>query len=505
MRYARRVISVVIVFTFCCAALSFAANVVPTMHLLLSGKDKVQLVKNFTGITSDWEPSSTVIFREELWFPAPSEEYGWELWHSDGTASGTRLAADINPGPANSYPFYLVVYKDALYFFAKDAAHGIELRKTFWDNALKIYRTELVKDIYAGTEFGIKPREVTELVVFEDFLFFVANDGVKGKEVWRSDGTAAGTVRVTDINPGSGDADPKYLTVLSTSSTGDKLVFSARVGIDDRELWKIEKQGSPATFNVSIVKDISPGFQSSNPDILYDYGRFTQLKGELYFSAKDGTHGRELWKTDGTSAGTVMIKDIMPGGGDGLDGDGANIFKEKLFFLAEDGGKQKLWRTDGTPEGTVEAYSPASVGDYSLLVNFSGVDGLYFSMMSRLPSSGEIKTSLLRMYWDAGSSSWKTVVVSDTYFAMPKNIVFPAREAAFAGGEVYFPCAYNMQEDSYEYGLCKTNGGQAVTEIKGGYPLDSTLVRLGFIPFKNRLYFFATDGEKKMMFLTLTP
>jgi len=90
-------------------------------------------------------------------------------------------------------------------------------------------------------------------------LFFSADDGINGRELWKSDGTAAGTVMVEDINPG------------------------------------------PATCFPSGIAS----------------GSLTAMCGTLFFSADDGTHGRELWKSDGTTAGTVLVKDINPGSGGG--------------------------------------------------------------------------------------------------------------------------------------------------------------------------------------------
>lgn len=86
------------------------------------------------------------------------------------------------------------------------------------------------------------------------------------------------------------------------------LVFSAPVGEDGEELWITD--GTPA--GTMLLKDINPGPKGSAPV------HFTSAGDVAYFAADDGVHGRELWKTDGTSAGTVMVADINAGPGSGL-------------------------------------------------------------------------------------------------------------------------------------------------------------------------------------------
>src|SRR5688500_14331747 len=70
------------------------------------------------------------------------------------------------------------------------------------------------------------------------------------------------------------------------------------------EVERLEDRCVPAAI---LFADVNPGFASSNPESLVDAG------GTLYFSADDGVHGTELWKTDGTAAGTGLVKDIQPG------------------------------------------------------------------------------------------------------------------------------------------------------------------------------------------------
>ena len=77
------------------------------------------------------------------------------------------------------------------------------------------------------------------------------------------------------------------------------------------------------------------------------------MNGTLFFTANDGTNGRELWKSDGTAAGTVLVKDIQPGQRQ-LEPRQPDGRGRPLFFAADDGTNgEELWRSDGTAAGTV--------------------------------------------------------------------------------------------------------------------------------------------------------
>ena len=149
-------------------------------------------------------------------------------------------------------------------------------------------------------------------------------------ELWKSDGTAAGTVLVKDISPGSAGSIPNNLTNVNGT-----LFFAADDGTNGTELWKSD--GTAA--GTVLVKDIRPSCSGSSYP-----GYLTNVNGTLFFAADDGTHGRELWKSDGTAAGTVLVKDINPGiGTDSYPTDLTNV-NGTLFFTAD----------DGAPAGAVE-------------------------------------------------------------------------------------------------------------------------------------------------------
>ena len=105
----------------------------------------------------------------------------------------------------------------------------------------------------------------------------------------------------------------------------------------------------PITQEPYLVRDINPGSASSEADLLIE------LNGELLFYADDGVNGAELWKSDGTPAGTVLVKDINPSGGSApVWWSDEERIGSTVFFGANDGSTgEELWKTDGTPAGTV--------------------------------------------------------------------------------------------------------------------------------------------------------
>jgi ELWxxDGT repeat protein len=95
------------------------------------------------------------------------------------------------------------------------------------------------------------------------------------------------------------------------------------------------------------VLDLNPSPLGSFPSHL------TDVRGTLYFSADDGVHGKELWKSDGTAAGTVLVADIRPGPGSPYPERLTDV-GDTLYFEADDGTHgDELWKSDGSPEGTV--------------------------------------------------------------------------------------------------------------------------------------------------------
>ena len=285
-----------------------------------------------------------------LYFSASDGSTGHELWKSDGTATGTVMVKDIRSGSSGSYPSSLTAVGNTLYFQANDGTNGYEL----WKSDGTATGTVMVKDIYPGT-----------LSSYPDYLTAVGNTlyfqaaGGDGIELWKSDGTEVGTVMVKDIYPGVGSSDPRYITAV-----GNTVYFKAGSSLNGYELWKSDGTAS----GTKMVKDINTGSSDSSPAFL------TVLGNTLYFKADDGIHGSELWKSDGTEVGTVMVKDINSGSSASTIYTGGSSlvkFDNMLYFSATDGiHGMELWKSDGTASGTVmvEDYFPGGSGEAFVLM-----------------------------------------------------------------------------------------------------------------------------------------
>lgn len=345
------------------------------------------------GLSNQFKPT---ILSSNLIFAATNSASGTELWKSNGTSSGTSIIADFNVGTANTNPRFLTTSNGKVYFNGYVPNGGYELCQSNGNSvtlsadicesncngltantAIVNIEDELyfgAKSIAYGTEPYVYIPTTTppSVVQLEDIstlssypsgftqlnneIYFSAERTDVGKELWKFNINSFSTTLFKNIRPGSASSFPGDLTPApGIAPNFDALFFTANNGSTGKELWisKFESQGNNL-ISTSLLKDIQPGLGSSELQGL------TYLNGLLFFQADNGINGTELWVSGGTDTTTYMLKDINCGSGDSYP-YGFTELNGWVYFGANDGVHGfELWRTDGTTEGT------SLVGDLQL-------------------------------------------------------------------------------------------------------------------------------------------
>ncbi|MBN1210174.1 MAG: quinoprotein [Myxococcaceae bacterium] len=319
------------------------------------------------------------------------------------------LLADIRPGTAGSRPRELVHGDGVLFFTAEDGVHGRELWKS---SGIGGAGTSLVKDLRQGSASS-NPRRLT---VAWGKLFFTAEDGVHGRELWVSDGTAEGTVMAKDIWPGSIGSAPDQLLAI-----GDVVYFAANDGVNGNELWVSD--GTPeGTF---LLEDLYPGDDISTPGLPGSSSprRLTRVGDTFYFVANlgDGVH---VWRSKGLPGATSVFS-----GPEDTFLLSLTAVGSSLFFLVDNGeGEASLWRTWGGPAQHLRFFPGlyphelTAVGRRLFFSAGAGEDGL----------PGDPRGEEL---WVSRGTAWGTALVRDL---RPGTASSAPGSFAALGGRLYF-------------------------------------------------------------------
>lgn len=267
---------------------------------------------------------------DRLYFSATTAAHGAELWESRGDAASTRLAVDVRPGPDGSYPRDLAVVGERLVFGAVDGP-GRPRYPVSTDGTPQGTTTMV------GT--GPGPSDPTSFVTIGSRAAFIATGPTIGSEVFMTDGSTVWPL--VDLWPGARGSDPDELTAF-----GRRIAFVATDQAHGREVRVTDGTAAGTT-----VREVRPDNASSNPR------RLTSLGGRLHFQALDLFHGIEPWALGPTGEPT-LLRDFNPGQTHSFVLPLGAVGSVVLLQNWLGNGGSELWRTDGTRAGTTRVALP---------------------------------------------------------------------------------------------------------------------------------------------------
>lgn len=394
-----------------------------------------------------------------LYFVADTGQ-GDRLWRSDGTPVGTYQIGSLRP-IVNTIDIYGGLVRNwALYFAADNGQTGVELYRL----SAATEETILLRDISPGPSSST-PRFFQ---LYNGDVYFVAEDPWAGDQIWKTSGTANSTEQVSAIGSFSGPGSPQmFLSTIyemTKHSATNSLFFTAYAPNYGHELWR----SNGTTAGTAMVKDINPGSADGFLQPQFGGRKLPQqdLVGPFLFTATTTSNGAQPWVSNGFAAGTHMIN-INPSG-DSYPNSYASA-DGKTFFIASDSGFSfKVWR-----------YNPLTLSAAPLLID---PPPAFPDLVTRLTSANNV------LYFLYGLGNGEELWRSDTShgIAFPLTYINPEARAEISGvtnmgSHLYFS-AYNNtvgQEIWRSDGEFSEQVTNEESERWGSLPYFQSLARVG--------------------------
>jgi len=447
--------------------LAFAALVALSVPLAAQTAYLVKDIAPGSHEPSGSDPESMLSFQGKVIFSAQEPSSGRELWITDGNSSGTRLLADFCPGNCSSSPLPLGTAHSLLFGLAfPNSDNGFNESGNLWRSDGTRQGTFLLPDPLDPVVLSFIPDDGqpidgprVQIVFSTDAAYFAAcNQQFQKCGVWRTDGTAAGTVKLNELSSGfvseltlgggrlfftnndneqlwTSDGTPAGTTLVRQftngsprhlAALGNKVLFLAPATAPGtgEELWVSD---GTAAGTIALTS-----FEAATP---FQQTRFLKTLGDrVYFVADDVTHGADIYASDGTAAGTVRITDFgfsNPFGWDSNFGEGglapSQIAKlgNRLVFWATDGLHQyQPWSNLGTFASTAPLCSGCAFGQNGILQPLNS--GLVF-VAAAAASFGNFEL------WGSDGTSQGTQKLGNTCSVCGNDLVLAAGAVYFQG------------------------------------------------------------------------
>ncbi|MED5567838.1 MAG: putative Ig domain-containing protein, partial [Candidatus Thermoplasmatota archaeon] len=350
---------------------------------LLVGQAMADITFEYIGLTtygnySTWEATNInspamsmpganmqTLVGDTIYFDASDQTAGTELWAYDTSNHSEWRVADINSGSGASFPGVLMelLVGDTLYFSADDGTTGRELWAYNTSNSSVPWQ---VADINSGGGHSDPGKHLS--MVIDDVLYFSANDGSTGGELYAYNTSNGSDPWLVDdlFSGGTGSSPGNFMQVL----VDDTIYFDARGGNSNGiELWAY----NTSDHSTQRVTDINSGTGHSRPGAFFS----TLVDDTIYFSATDGTTGVELWAYDTSNHSTWRVADINSGSQDSKPGEHLNLLVgDTIYFSADDGSTDvELWAHDTSNHSTWRVADICSVGSCNLAPAYGRPDG----------------------------------------------------------------------------------------------------------------------------------
>lgn len=242
---------------------------------------------------------------------------GYELWRTDGTNEGTHMVKDINEGINSSRPIDFYHWQDKVYFsliHSGENSHVIWVSDGTAEGTTNLHDTVVLENVTSKAGWG------------NDLYFLSKPDGDRFTQLWKTDGSKAGTNLVFK------GVDRNFSNMSDLYVFNNKLYFVGDfMAIDGknygREIWSYDGE------NVVLLKDINPGFQAGVANTGYTSSvNFFEYQNKLCFKAQEQQGNLELWCSDGTTEGTYKAFDLN--GTASSNYYGMTKANGKLYFIA---------------------------------------------------------------------------------------------------------------------------------------------------------------------------